>query len=90
MPKEMPSFLREFMEMRKAINKQAPPALITTAVATKGNPKKMKVSTSTSDGIKEEFQAISVQSIIEEKPPKKEVLEYFKKECDRLTAEKMK
>lgn len=76
--------------MRKSLHKTAPPAQITSAVASNGSPKKTRASKGTADAKREDFQGMSVATIIEEKPPKKEVLEYFQKECDRLTAEKMK
>ena len=75
--------------MRKSLHKEAP-AQIVSAVASKGNPKKTRASKGTADGSREDLYGVSVAKIIEEKPPKKEVLEYFQKECDRLTAEKMK
>lgn len=90
MPREIPGFLKDFMEMRKNLHKTAPPAQIVSAVASNGTPKKTRASKGTADAQREDFQGISVTKIIEEKPPKKEVMEYFKKECDRLTADKMK
>jgi hypothetical protein len=86
MVREVSGFLKDFMDMRKNLHKAAPPQIV-SAVAPE---KKVRASKGTADGVREELQGITVAKIIEEKPPKKEVMAYFQKECDRLTAEKMK
>jgi hypothetical protein len=90
MPREIPGFLKDFMEMRRNLHKQTETPQIVSAVAANGVPKKTRASKGTADATREDLQAISVATIIEEKPPKKDVMDYFKRECDRLTAEKMK
>jgi hypothetical protein len=87
MPRELSGFLREFIEMRKGLPK-APP-LVTTAVSATGKDKKTKKAVGTKEGGLSLLQEGSVMRIIEEKPPKGEVKEYFQKMCDVLTAQKM-
>lgn len=87
MPKEVASFLKEFMDMRKSLPK-APP-LVTTAVSATGKDKKTKKASGTKEGGLSLLQEGSLMRIIEEKPPKGEVKEYFQKMCDVLTAQKM-
>ena len=87
MPREVSSFLKEFMDMRKSLPK-APP-LVTTAVNPAGKDKKTKKAVGTKEGGLSLLQESTVMRIIEEKPPKGEVKEYFQKMCDVLTAQKM-
>jgi len=85
----IPSFLKDFLDMRKSLHKSAPaPIVSATPASTTG--KKTRASKGTSDGTLGDLQEMSVAKIIEEKPPKKEVKAYFQKMCDKLTAEKMK
>ena len=77
--------LRDFLEMRKNLHKSDPAALV------KDNKKKTgKAGGKTSEAILNEEFGITVAKIIEEKPSKKIVCEYFQKEADKLTKEKMK
>jgi hypothetical protein len=77
------SILKDFLEMRKGLHKNGPPAPA-------NQPIKGKQLTKTKEGIKSDMLAPTLTKIIEDKPAKKEVLDYFQKEADRLTAEKMK
>lgn len=86
MSREIPPFLKDFLNMRRNLHKEAPPPQVTSAV---GDTKKRKAK-GTSDHRQDEMMGITVAKIIEEKPTKKEVMEYFQKECDRLTKDKMK
>lgn len=74
-------FLRQFIEMRKAIapNPMAA-ARVDTTPASKRAKKPSSVQKITEGGL---------QHIIENKPGRKEVEEYFQKTCDELTAQKM-
>jgi hypothetical protein len=80
---ERNDFLRKFIEMRKTI---AP----TPAAAAELN-KKEPMSKKTKKGslIREVLDG-SISHIIEEKPPRKKVEEYFQTMCNELTAAKMK
>ncbi len=89
MGREIPPFLKDFLAMRQNLHKQAP-AQITSALPSPSAPKKTRTAKSTSDGHITDMMEISVAKIIEEKLPKKEVMGYFQKMCDRLTADKMK
>jgi hypothetical protein len=89
MGREIPSFLKDFLQMRQNLHKQAPPQIV-SAIGGGGEGKKTRTPKSTSDGHSTDMMEISVAKIIEEKPPKKEVMAYFQKECDRMTNEKMK
>lgn len=88
MGREIPSFLKEFMEMRKALSKQAPPAIV-TAISPTGSVKRTP-SKGTSDAVRQDMQERSLTTLIETKAPKKEVLDYFQRLCDTLTTQKMK
>lgn len=85
MAREVPGFLKDFLAMRKALPKVAPPPPPATAPAL-AKPKKTR---GTKDSLAGDLTEASVAKIIEDKPPKKEVMDYFQKECDRLTAEKI-
>lgn len=86
--RELPPFLRDFIAMRQQVHKNfsggggavlaggMPPPPATTG---KG----------TSDGRKVDMGELSVQKIVDEKPPAKELMGYFQKMCDRLTKQKM-
>lgn len=86
MSRDIPPFLKDFLNMRRNLHKEAPPPQVVSAV---GDPKK-RTAKGTSDHRQDEMMGITVAKIIEEKPPKKEVMEYFQRECDRLTKDKMK
>lgn len=90
MPREIAPFLREFIELRKNLPKQQP--MVKSAVPAPVGPpgRKMKKGPpSTSAGGLDDLAGLSLQKIIEEKPAKAEVCQYFQQMCDRLTAEKM-
>ena len=72
-------FLKSFLEMRRSLHKeqQAPVA----------QPKKKK---GTGEAISQQMTEDTLAGIIESKPGKKKLEEYFQKECTRLTTEKMK
>jgi hypothetical protein len=90
MPRELAGFLRDFIEMRKSLPKQGP--MVKSAVPEPVGPavRKMKKGPpSTSAAVLDDLAGLSLQKIIEEKPAKAEVCQYFQQMCDRLTAEKM-
>ena len=68
--------------MRKGLNKASAPA------PAKANPKG-KHLTKTKEAIQSDILAPTLTKIVEDKPGRKEVMEYFQKEADRLTAQKM-
>jgi hypothetical protein len=86
MSRDIPPFLKDFMNMRRNLHKEAPPPQV---VSVKADGKK-RTAKGTSDHRADELTGITVAKIIEEKPPKEEVKQYFQKECDRMTKEKMK
>ena len=75
-------FLRQFMEMRQAVapTPAAAVAAARTAPASKAAKSMSKIR---------EVMNGTISHIIEEKPGKKVVMEYFQKMCDELTATKM-
>jgi len=75
---ELPAFLKEFMDMRKNVQKQASPA------------DKKKVLKGQVKPIDTGADGTTLASIIEKKPSKKVVAEYLQKRCDELSKEKMK
>ncbi len=77
--------LKDFLEMRKGLHKDGPPASVAADNKAKG-----KKGGKTSDALVGELTGITVAKIIEDKPGKKDVSEYFQREADRLTATKMK
>lgn len=83
MSNNLNGILKDFLEMRKGLHKNGPPPAA-------NQPIKGKHVTKTKEAIKSDMLAPSLTKIIEDKPAKKEVLDYFQKEADRLTAEKMK
>ena len=87
MAQQQNQVLKDFLEMRRSLHKSNPVA----STAVQAN-KKMtgKKGGKTSDAILNDEFGITVAKIIEEKPPKKVVCEYFQKEADNLTKEKMK
>ena len=74
--------LKQFLEMRRALYKEAAP------VAAPAAPKKKK-GKGTSEALTAEATENTLATLIEKKPGKKAVEEYFQRECDRLTGEKM-
>jgi hypothetical protein len=73
-------FLRQFVEMRKAIAPSGAAAARVEPPASK-RAKKTSSAQKVSEG--------GLQHIIENKPGRKEVEEYFQTRCDELTSEKM-
>ena len=76
---ELPAFLKEFMDMRKNVNKTAKTPVEVKKVR-KGEVKPIDTG----------LDGTSLASIIEKKPSKKVVGEYLQKRCDELSKEKMK
>lgn len=76
-------FLSQFIEMRKGIAATNPSAAAAVAAQMPASKKAKKTSK------KQVFTDTGYESIIEHKPGRKEVMEYFQKRCDDLTAEKM-
>lgn len=75
--------LKQFLEMRRALYKESPaPATAATA------PRKKK-GKGTSEALTAEATENTLATLIEKKPGKKGVEEYFQRECNRLTTEKM-
>ena len=83
------SVLKDFLDMRRALHKTGAPPPVSSAIQT-AEKKTGKKLGKTKEAASEELFGMSVAKIIEEKPNKKEICEYFQKECDKLTAEKMK
>lgn len=77
------AFLSQFIEMRRGMAAQNPSAAAAVAAQMPASKKAKKTSK------KQVFTDGGVQNIIEHKPGRKEVMEYFQKRCDELTAEKM-
>lgn len=75
-------FLRQFIEMRKQVAPTGAQAARVDPTPTSKRAKKTSSVQKVTDG--------GVQHIVENKPGRKEVEEYFQKSCDDLTAEKMK
>jgi hypothetical protein len=91
MSREIPGFLKDFLAMRRDLHKKSIPPSTTLPTATGAPPApKSKKQKSTSEVAQESMMGISVAKIIEDKPPKKDVIQYFQDQCDRLTKEKMK
>jgi hypothetical protein len=79
---QLNGILKDFIEMRKGLNKTPAPA--PASANHKG-----KHLTKTKEAVQSDMLAPTLTKIIEDKPAKKDVLEYFQKEADRLTAQKM-
>jgi hypothetical protein len=91
MPNNISGFLKDFMEMRKALHKSAPQPIVSgLANPATGAKKQTRASKGTSDATLGDLHEMTVAKIIETKPSKKDVKAYFQKVCDKLTAEKMK
>ena len=82
MSTQLNGILKDFLEMRKGLHKAQAPAPANAN-------HKGKHNTKTKEGVQSEMLAPTLTKIIEDKPARKEVLEYFQKECDRLTQQKM-
>ena len=81
------SFLKEFLEMRKGLSPSQPATanLASNSLPKKGgrtNSKPKMTST-------QKVENGGIMHIIENKPPKKEVIEYLQKRANELTEEKM-
>jgi membrane protease subunit (stomatin/prohibitin family) len=76
-------FLSQFIEMRKGIAATNPSAAAAVAAAAPASKKAKKTSK------KQVFTDCGVENIIEHRPGRKEVEEYFQKRCDDLTTEVM-
>jgi len=77
MPTELPAFLQEFVKHRQHVVKNAP-----TPVQVK--------QASLQPASKNADLDLGVKGIIDKKPPRKVLDEFFQKKCDELTAAKMK
>ena len=76
---ELPAFLKEFMDMRKNVNKDAQ------------TPKDLKkIQKGQVKPIETALDGTTLASIIEKKPSKKVLEQYIQKRCDDLSKEKMK
>lgn len=75
---ELPSFLKEFMDMRNKISKNTNPV------------EKKNILKGTVKPTDTGLDGTTLASIIEKKPSKKIVAEYIQKRCDELSKEKMK
>ena len=80
---QLNSVLKDFMDLRKSLHRSPAP---TSQVKAHG---KDKALGKTKEAQLSETLETSLARIIEDKPHKREVCEYFQKECDRLTAKKM-
>lgn len=78
-------FLKEFIEMRKQLSKSLPQASVAS-----DNKAKNKKGGQTSDAMTGELTGLTLATIIEKKPGKKDVSEYFQRMGDALTQQKMK
>lgn len=74
-------FLRQFIEMRKSIAPSPMAAAMATATPVSKKAKKLSKT--------QEFIEGGLQEIIEKKPGRRHVEEYFQKTCNELTAAKM-
>ena len=77
-------FLRKFIEMRQSIAPPGPTSKMAHEVATLPKPQQQKKMTKEQKRIQ-----TGLQHIIEEKPGRKVVEEYFQEMCNELTASKM-
>lgn len=76
-------FLAQFIEMRRGIAATNPSAAAAVAAQMPASKKAKKTSK------KQVYTDSGVESIIEHKPGRKEVMEWLQKRCDDLTMEKM-
>jgi hypothetical protein len=81
------SFLKEFLEMRKGLSPSQPATanLAAAVLPQKGTRNKKKPSLTQTQKV----QDGGLMHITENKPPKKEVIEYLQKRANELTVEKM-
>ena len=77
MPTELPAFLQDFVKHRQHIVKNGP------------TPTQMKQA-SLQPASKQADLELGIKGIIDKKPPRKVLDEFFQKKCDELTASKMK
>lgn len=87
MPREISPFLKDFLAMRQNLHKQA--TQMAAPIVANAVPIGKKVK-STKEQTMDDMMGGSIARIIEEKPPKKEVMDYFQTQCDKMTKEKMK
>jgi hypothetical protein len=82
------AFLKEFLNMRKAVNQKGPAASLTPADVL---PKKSKTTAKTKEQLSErqERKEPGLMTIIEDKPHKRVVIEFLQKRANELTAKKM-
>ena len=77
-------FLKAFIEMRQSIVPSGPAAQ--NPSASKALPASQKAKKTR---VRQQYSDEGIQGIIEHKPPKKDVMDYFQDLCNKLTAEKM-
>lgn len=77
MPNELPAFLQDFVKHRQHIVKNAP-------TPTQLKQASLQPASKTSD------LELGIKGIIDKKPPRKVLDDFFQKKCDELTATKMK
>ena len=85
---EQNRFLMEFVKMRKSLNQS--PAIVAptapTATSTKTKTALVPTGVKTEKPVMEDD--ITYKKIIEDKPPKSDVLQYFRDRIEQLTLEK--
>ena len=77
MPNELPAFLQDFVKHRQHVVKNAP-------TPTQVKQASLQPASKTAD------LELGIKGIIDKKPPRKVLDEFFQKKCDELTATKMK
>ena len=78
--------LKDFLAMRRNLHKESQSTAATIAAAKETG----KRNTATKTPQQNEMVDVTLATIIEDKPKKSVVCEYFQKMADRLTQEKMK
>jgi hypothetical protein len=80
------AFLREFLNMRKAVN-----TTVSSASPADVLPKKSKTKAKTKEKLSEiqERKEPGLMTILEDKPPNRVVIEYLQKRANELTEKKM-
>ena len=77
MPNELPAFLQDFVKHRQHVVKNAPTPIQVKQAS-------LQPASKTAD------LELGIKGIIDKKPPRKVLDEFFQKKCDELTATKMK